>query len=102
MFHPGCNPGANLKSISHRCHPILVAFVWELTQPSICPVGASRAGFNEVSSPVRSGSRCGARAGSAVGALGVARQALADPGQRGPALPSDDLEHGVLSGASPA
>ena len=24
--HPGGNPGANLKSISHRCHPILVAF----------------------------------------------------------------------------
>ena len=28
--HPGGNPGANLKSISHRCLPILVAFVWEL------------------------------------------------------------------------
>ena len=24
--HPGGNPGANLKAISHRCHPILVAF----------------------------------------------------------------------------
>ena len=33
--HPGGNPGANLKSISHRCHPILVAFVWELTQETI-------------------------------------------------------------------
>ena len=30
VYHPGGNPGANLKSISHRCHPILVAFVWEL------------------------------------------------------------------------
>ena len=30
--HPGGNPGANLKSISHMCHPILVAFVWELTK----------------------------------------------------------------------
>ena len=30
--HPGGNPEANLKSISHRCHPILVAFVWELTK----------------------------------------------------------------------
>jgi len=30
--HPGGNPGANLKSISLRCHPILVAFVWELTK----------------------------------------------------------------------
>jgi len=29
---PGGNPGVNLKSISHRCHPILVAFVWELTK----------------------------------------------------------------------
>jgi len=38
--HPGGNPGANLKSISHRCHPILVAFV--LKKPSICPRVASR------------------------------------------------------------
>ena len=38
--HPGGNPGANLKSISHRCHPILVAFVWELTEETInLPVG---------------------------------------------------------------
>ena len=29
--HPGGNPEANLKSISHRCHPILVVFVWVLT-----------------------------------------------------------------------
>jgi hypothetical protein len=29
--YPGGNPGVNLKSISLRCHPILVAFVWELT-----------------------------------------------------------------------
>ena len=34
------NPGANLKSISHRCHPILVAFVWELTRETIdLPLG---------------------------------------------------------------
>jgi len=33
--HPGGNPGANLKSISHRCHPILVAFVWKLTKETI-------------------------------------------------------------------
>ena len=32
LVHPGSNPGANLKSISHRCHPILVAFVWESTK----------------------------------------------------------------------
>jgi len=37
---PGGNPGANLKSISHRCHPILVAFVWELTKETIhVPLG---------------------------------------------------------------
>ena len=43
-YHPGGNPGANLKSISHRCHTILVACVWELTKkPSICPWVASRA-----------------------------------------------------------
>ena len=29
--HPGGNPGANLKYISPICHPILVAFVRELT-----------------------------------------------------------------------
>jgi len=29
------HPGANLKSISHRCHPILVAFAWELTKETI-------------------------------------------------------------------
>jgi len=32
---PGGNPGENLRSISHRCHPILVAFVWELTEETI-------------------------------------------------------------------
>ena len=38
--HPGGNPGANLKSISRRCHPILVAFVWELTEETIdLPLG---------------------------------------------------------------
>ena len=26
---------ANLKSISHICHPILMAFVWELTKETI-------------------------------------------------------------------
>ena len=30
--HPGGNPGSNRKSVSHRCHPILVAFAWELTK----------------------------------------------------------------------
>jgi len=45
--HPGGNPGANLKSISHTCHPILVACVWELTQETIelplgCLLGGSQ------------------------------------------------------------
>ena len=30
-LHPGGNLGANFESISHTCHPILVAFLWELT-----------------------------------------------------------------------
>ena len=43
--HPGGNPGANLKSISHRCHPILVAFVWELTEETIhLPLGCLQGG----------------------------------------------------------
>ena len=33
--HPGGNPGANLKSISHRCHLCEVAFVWALTTETI-------------------------------------------------------------------
>ena len=44
-YHPGGNPGANLKSISHRCHPILVAFVWELTEETIdLPLGCLQCG----------------------------------------------------------
>ena len=43
--HPGGNLVANLKSISHRCHPILVAFVWELTKETIClPLGCLQGG----------------------------------------------------------
>ena len=33
--HPEVVLGANPKSISHRCHPILVAFVWELSKKNI-------------------------------------------------------------------
>ena len=40
VHHPGDNPWANLKSISHSCYPILLAFVWELR--SICPWVACR------------------------------------------------------------
>ena len=38
--HPGGNPEANLKSISHRCHLFEVTFVWELTKETIVlPLG---------------------------------------------------------------
>ena len=33
--HLGGNPGANLKSISHRCYHREVAFEWELTKETI-------------------------------------------------------------------
>ena len=42
---PGGSPGANFRSISDRCHPILVAFVWELTQETIkLPLGCLQGG----------------------------------------------------------
>ena len=45
QIHPEGNPEANLKSISHRCHPILVAFVWELTKEIIdLPLGCLQGG----------------------------------------------------------
>ena len=44
--HPGGTPGANLKSISHRFHPVLVAFVWELTKETIhLPLGCLQGGW---------------------------------------------------------
>ena len=43
--HPGGNPGANLKSISHSCHPLLVVFVWELTkETNYLPLGYLQGG----------------------------------------------------------
>ena len=46
LGHPGGNPVANLKSISQRCHPILVAFVWELTEETIdLPLGCLHPGL---------------------------------------------------------
>ena len=47
VIHPGGDPGENLKSISHGCYPILVAFVWELTKytidlPLACLLGGSK------------------------------------------------------------
>ena len=45
VTYPGGNLGANLKSISHRCRPILVAFVWELTEETInLPLGCLQGG----------------------------------------------------------
>ena len=44
-IHPGSNPGANLKSISHRCYSFEVAFVWELTEETIdLPLGCLHGG----------------------------------------------------------
>ena len=43
--HPGGNPGANLKSISHRCFLLEVAFEWELTKETIyLPLGCLQGG----------------------------------------------------------
>ena len=45
VTHPGGNPGANLKSISHRCYLLKVAFVWELTEETIVlPLGCLQGG----------------------------------------------------------
>ena len=52
--HPGGNPGANLESISHRCHPILVAFVWELTKETIhLPLGCLQGGCADAAPSLR-------------------------------------------------
>ena len=49
-IHPEGNPGANRKSISHICHPILVAFVWELTQDTIyVPLGCLQGSVHQIS-----------------------------------------------------
>ena len=51
---------ANLKSISHRCRPILVAFVWVLTKETIhLPRGCLQGG-----SPARASAVSGAGAGA--------------------------------------
>ena len=40
------NPGANLKSTSHRCYLLEVAFVWELTKETIVlPLGCLLGGY---------------------------------------------------------
>jgi len=46
LGHPGGNPGANLKSISHRCYLFEEAFVWELTKETIhLPLACLQGGF---------------------------------------------------------
>ena len=61
-YHPGDNPGANLKSISHICHPILVAFVWELTNETIdLPLGCLQGGWGPTEAVARSSWRWGAQ-----------------------------------------
>jgi len=45
-LHPGGNPGANRKSISHRCYLFEVAFVCELTYEIIdLPLGCLQGGW---------------------------------------------------------
>ena len=44
--HSGVDLRANLKSISHRYHLFVVAFVWQLTNETIClPLGCLQGGF---------------------------------------------------------
>ena len=46
LSRPGGNPGANLKSIPHRCYLFEVAFVWELTSKTIIlPLGCLQGGL---------------------------------------------------------
>ena len=53
--HPGGNPGANLKSISHRCHTILVASSRELTKETInMPLGCLQDRWLDISLTLRS------------------------------------------------
>ena len=43
--HPGGNPGANRKSISHKCYRFEVAIVWEFTKETIVlPLGCLQGG----------------------------------------------------------
>ena len=50
--HPGGNPGKNPESISHRGHPILVAFAWESTKETInLPLGGLHGGCLKGAAP---------------------------------------------------
>ena len=50
-IHPGGNPGANFKSISHSCYLREVAFEWELTKKTICFPLICFQGGNQLSLP---------------------------------------------------
>ena len=41
VYHPGGNPGANLKSIYHRCYLREEAFEWQLTETNLFALGSS-------------------------------------------------------------
>ena len=48
LTHPGGNPGANLKSISHRCFLREVSYQWVLTEETIClPLSCLQGGTPE-------------------------------------------------------
>ena len=70
QYHPGGNPVENLKSISHRCHPILVAFVWESTKETIhLPLGCLQGGSRVETTPMELPSACPAVGGEEAAAL---------------------------------
>ena len=61
-FHPGGNPGANLKSNSHKYYLEEVANVWELTKETIhLPLGCLQGGWSEPTGSARNPSSCWVR-----------------------------------------
>jgi len=64
IHHPGGNPGANLKSISHRCYLFEAAFLWELTKETIdLPLGCLQGGGCSMISLRAGGCTCGSASG---------------------------------------
>ena len=54
LCHPEGNPGANFKSISHRCYLREVEFEWELTNKKIyLPLGCLQGGTRVVGTYTR-------------------------------------------------
>jgi len=48
VLYPEGNPGADLRSISHRCYLREISFAWDLTEETyICPWVVSRVASNE-------------------------------------------------------